>query len=204
MTALVAACPDMARAFDVVGMPPTRERRPGFPTLLRIIVDQQVSVQSGAAIWKRIEDGLEVCTPQAVRAAGEDRLRAMGLSRPKARYARCLAQAVLDGDLDLSALETAANEDVRASLTAITGIGRWTAEIYLMFALGRPDIWPAGDLALAEAVRRLLNLEQRPTPAEMDEIGDRWRPHRTAASVFLWHCYKQLPKPSTSPDQPSV
>ncbi|NQV98785.1 MAG: DNA-3-methyladenine glycosylase 2 family protein [Rhodospirillales bacterium] len=193
MAVLVAACPHIASAYAVVGMPPARDREDGFATLLRIIIDQQVSVQSGAAIWQRLATGLGDCSPQAVLEAGEDRLRSFGLSRPKADYAACLAQAINEGRLDLAALRQADNEAVHAQLTAIKGIGRWTADIYLMFALGRPDIWPAGDLALAEAARRILSLNGRPTPDQLDVIGERWRPERTTAAVFLWHCYKKLP-----------
>lgn len=193
MKALIALCPDVARAHKIIGSPPARYRESGFATLLRIIIDQQVSVQSGAAIWRRVEEGLEDCTPDHVIKIGDEKLRTFGLSRPKARYAMCLAEAIVNGDLDLDGLEAADNNSVREQLTAITGIGRWTAEIYLMFALNRPDVWPAGDLALAEAAKRLLKLDQRPTPDALDEIGERWRPERTAAAVFLWHCYKKLP-----------
>ncbi len=193
MGVLISSCPDIRRAHQQIGTPPARDRDPGFPTLLRIIIDQQVSVQSGAAIWCRLQSGLGGCTADAVVAAGDETLRTCGLSRPKARYAVGLAQAVIDGSLNLENLQRAENDDVRLQLTAIKGIGRWTAEIYLMFALKRPDIWPAGDLALAEAAKRLLKLTDRPTPDAMDEIGLRWRPERTAAAVFLWHCYKKLP-----------
>ena len=190
---LVAACPDIARAHKLIGTPPARDRDGGFGSLLRIIIDQQVSVQAGAAIWKRVDAGLIDCTPENVMKAGEDALRSFGLSRPKAHYVTCLAEAILSGALDLRELEKADNDVVRAQLTAVKGIGRWTAEIYLMFALGRADVWPAGDLALAEATKRLLNLENRPTPDELDVIAERWQPERTAAAVFLWHCYKKLP-----------
>lgn len=193
MAVLVGQCPDIARAHKLIGTPPARDRDAGFATLLRIIIDQQVSVQSGAAIWKRLEVGLVDCTAPAVLDAGDDKLKAFGLSRPKARYAIGLAEAIRDGTLNLDALKDLPNDDVKAQLTAVKGIGRWTAEVYMMFALGRPDIWPAGDLALAEAAKRLLNLDTRPTPDQLDEIGERWKPERTAAAVFLWHCYKKLP-----------
>ena len=190
--ALVAICPDIALAHKQIGTPLTRDRDGGFATLIRIIIDQQVSVQSGAAIWKRVEAGLIECTPENALKAGEEALRSFGLSRPKAHYVTCLSEAILNGSLDLVALEKDENDVVRAQLMAVKGIGRWTAEIYLMFALGRPDIWPAGDLALAEATKQLLNLENRPTPGELDVIAERWKPERTAAAVFLWHCYKKL------------
>lgn len=193
MDVLIGVCPDIKRAHKLIGMPPTREREPGFATLLRIIVDQQVSVQSGAAIWRRLEEGLDACTPETVLNAGDEHLRTLGLSRPKAKYAICLAETILDGTLDLESLANAEHDVVFEQLTAVKGIGRWTAEVYLMFALDRPDVWPAGDLALAEAAKRLLNLSQRPTIDELDQIGERWRPERTTAAVFLWHCYKKLP-----------
>jgi len=193
MDVLISACPDIRRAHKLIGTPPARNRDPGFATLLRIIVDQQVSVQSGAAIWRRLEEGLGTCTPQAVLNAGDDHLRTLGLSRPKAKYATCLAEGIISGTLDLDSLTAAGHDEVFRQLTAIKGIGRWTAEVYLMFALDRPDVWPAGDLALAEAAKRLLNLPERPTIDGLDRIGERWRPERTTAAVFLWHCYKKLP-----------
>ena len=191
--ALVAICPDIAHAHKLIGTPLSRDRDGGFATLIRIIIDQQISVQSGAAIWKRVEAGLIECTPENALKAGEEALRSFGLSRPKAHYVTCLSEAILNGSLDLVALEKAENDVVRSQLMAVKGIGRWTAEIYLMFVLGRPDIWPAGDLALAEATKQLMNLENRPTPDELDVIAGRWKPERTAAAVFLWHCYKKLP-----------
>ena len=142
--ALVARCPHMARAYAATGRPPSRKRQPGFATLIRIIIDQQVSVQSGAAIWRKLEGGLGVVTPESVLAAGEAGLRQLGVSRPKARYACCLATAVSSGDLELEALGRRRNDaSIHETLTAIKGIGDWTAEIYLMFALGRPDVFPA-------------------------------------------------------------
>ncbi len=193
MDVLISTCPDIRRAHKLIGLPAARDRKPGFATLLRIIIDQQVSVQSGAAIWKRLEAGLGTCTPDSVLAAGDGPLSDYGLSRPKTRYALGLAQAIKQGELDLDGLATADKDVVFDQLTAIKGIGRWTAEIYLMFALNHSDIWPSGDLALAEAVRRLLGLPDRPTPQQLDVIAERWRPERTTAAVFLWHCYKKLP-----------
>lgn len=193
MAVLIKACPDFARAHEVIGTPQARDRSSGFASLLRIIVDQQVSVQAGAAIWRRVEEGVGDCTPENVLKFSDEKLRTFGLSRPKAKYAICLAEAITSGSLDLQALENAESDEVRKQLTAIKGIGRWTAEIYLMFALGRADVWPAGDLALAEAAKRLLKLDARPTPDQLDEIGERWRPERTTAAVFLWHYYKRMP-----------
>ncbi len=189
---LIAMCPHMARIHALHGAPPPRNRDPGFDVLLRIIVDQQVSTHSGAAIWRRLESGLGDVTPQSVLTAGEDGLRACGFSGGKARYGYGLAYAIDCGTLDLDKLSRMSDDYAQAELVKIKGIGRWTAEIYLMFALGRADMWPAGDLALAAAAGDLLGLEKRPTPAEMDEIGERWRPYRTTASIMLWHYYHHL------------
>ena len=191
--ALVAICPNIARAHKLIGTPPARDRVGGFESLLRIIIDQQISVQAGAAIWKRVEVGLIECNPEKVVKVGEETLRSYGLSGPKAHCAWLLALSILNGTLDLKGLETCDNNAVRGQLMAIKGVGRWTAEIYLMFALSRPDVWPSGDLALAESVKRLLKIERRPTPNELEDIAERWRPERTAAAVFLWHFYKKLP-----------
>lgn len=182
----------MARALTFAGAPPPRLRKPGFATLLRIIVDQQVSVQAGAAIWKKLQAGLGTVNVKRVRACDEDTLRGYGLSRGKARYARGLADAIADRSLNLKALAGHDDGDVRAQLIEIKGIGRWTAEIYLMFALGRGDIWPAGDLALAVAAQRLLGLDERPSPVELDQIAEAWRPYRTSAAVLLWHYYRAV------------
>ncbi len=173
-------------------MPQPRGLEPGFATLLRIIVDQQVSTQSGAAIWRRLVESLGQVTPDIILHAGEDGLRQCGFSGAKARYGIALATAVTDGTVELHKLPRMSNERVEVALTQIKGIGRWTAEIYLMFALGRPDIWPAGDLAVAEAAGQLLGLPARPTIPEMDVIGERWRPWRSTAAVMLWHYYRHI------------
>jgi len=183
----------MKLALETCGAPEPRGRAPGYATLVRTIVDQQVSVQAGASIWRRLEEGLGAVTPEAVIEAGDDTIRSYGLSRPKVRYARCLAEALSDGSLDLAGLDKLNDAEVMKALTAVTGIGRWTAEIYLMFALGRDDVWPAGDVALAASAERLMKLDQRPTIGELDIIAERWRPWRTTAAVMLWHYYKRSP-----------
>lgn len=189
---LIATCPHMRRIYDLGGYPPARNREGGFPALLRTIVDQQVSTQSGAAIWRRLEEGITEITPDAVLNAGEDGLRACGFSGQKIRYAGELARAIKVGQLDLAALEHQSDEVVKAALVQIKGIGRWTAEIYLMFSLNRPDIWPAGDLALVVAAQHLLGLPDRPTADEMDALSQQWRPWRTTAALMLWQYYCYL------------
>jgi len=191
--ALMKLDPVLSEARQHIGTPPERHLEPGFATLLRIIVDQQVSVASGRAIWQKLMQTVDGVTPEKIDAASPETLRSAGLSQPKTRYAQCLSTAVLSGDLDLDGLQTLPDQKVMDELTAITGIGRWTAEIYLMFALKRPDIWPVGDLALAEAAKRLLKRDARPDQPEMEKIGARWKPYRTAAAVFLWHYYKKAP-----------
>lgn len=191
--ALISTDRHMAGAVEMLGMPPSRRRRPGFATLVRIIIDQQVSVQSGAAVWRRLEAGVGRVTAKSILAATDADLRAYGFSRAKVRYVRCLAEAVGGRRLSFKALETQDEEAVRKSLMAMPGIGAWTADIYLMFALDRPDVWPIGDVALASSAQNLLGLKNRPNPAELDRIGERWRPWRTSAAVLLWHFYKKLP-----------
>jgi DNA-3-methyladenine glycosylase II len=187
---LGAKCRYMRHALKTAGVPPPRVRAPGFAALVHIIVEQQVSVASGAAIWARLEQGLGgAVTPAAVLAHDAAGLTMFGLSRPKARYIHGLAQAVADGAIDLAAIAQLDDAAAIAALTALKGIGRWTAEIYLMFALGRPDLWPAFDIALAEGAARLLGLPARPDFKTLDEIGKRWAPHRSAAALVLWRYY---------------
>ena len=183
----------MGRLVSQCGRPRSRQKQPGFATLARIIVDQQVSVQAGAAIWGRLEAAVAEVTPAKVKRAGEARLRKAGLSGAKARYVLGIANAILQGDIDLNRLSRHPDDRALAELTALKGIGRWTAEIYLMFALGRTDVWPAGDVALQSAAAHLLGLNERPGIPDMDQIGERWRPYRSVAAVLLWHYYRRMP-----------
>lgn len=189
LKALIDRDSDMARAYQAAGVPASRKRPPEFASLLRIIINQQVSVQAGQAIWRGLENGVKAITPGAIFEVSVENLRGYGLSRAKAVYAKELAGAIKDGSLDLDGLKRLDDDEVLDQLTRIKGIGRWTAEIYMMFALGRPDIWPAGDLALAVAVERLLGLAERPGPKKMEAIAEGWRPWRTSAAVMLWHYY---------------
>lgn len=181
--------PGFAAAIAKLGYPQPRVREPGYETLLRTIVGQQVSVASAAAVWRKLEAELgEGCAPDALLARDFDTLRACGLSRQKQGYARSLAELILSGALDLNALP-ADDEAAIAQLVRIKGIGRWSAEIYLLFAEGRPDIWPAGDLAVQIAVGRMLGLPERPSESMTRLIAEPWRPHRGAAAIMAWHHY---------------
>ncbi|HQS98232.1 MAG: DNA glycosylase [Novosphingobium sp. 17-62-19] len=179
----------LAGAIKRVGYPEPRIRATGYGTLLRTIVGQQVSVAAAASVWNKLEALLgEDMPPHDLLAADFDSLRACGLSRQKQGYARSLCELVVSGELDLEALPKD-DEDAIAELVKIKGIGRWSAEIYLLFAEGRPDIWPAGDLAVQVGLGKLLGLEERPSEKETRELAESWRPHRGAAAIFTWHCY---------------
>lgn len=189
LDALAAIEPGFATALAVTGYPDARIREPGYATLLRTIVGQQVSVAAAASVWNKLEALLgKECPPEQLLAQDFDALRGCGLSRQKQGYARSLAELVLSGALPLDALPSD-DEEAIAYLTQVKGIGRWSAEIYLLFAEGRPDIWPAGDLAVQEGVGRLLKLDARPSEKEIRVIAERWRPHRGAAAIFTWHIY---------------
>lgn len=181
--------PALASAISRVGYPEPRIRATGYGTLLRTIVGQQVSVAAAASVWNKLEALLgEDMPPQDLLAADFDSLRACGLSRQKQGYARSLCELVVSGELDLDALP-GDDEAAIAELVKIKGIGRWSAEIYLLFAEGRPDIWPAGDLAVQVGLGKLLGLEERPSEKETRALAENWRPHRGAAAIFTWHCY---------------
>lgn len=190
MEALAAADPDIAEAYADCGLPPVRASAPGFAGLMRMIAGQQVSVQSAAAIIQRLEARVDPLTPERFLEAGDDDLKAVGLSRPKMRYGRLLAEAIAGGALDIDGLDGLQDDDAIAALTSVKGIGPWTAEIYLLFALGRPDIWPVGDLALCIAAQHLKKLDTRPGAKAMTTLGEAWRPHRSTAARFLWHLYR--------------
>lgn len=189
LDALAAIEPGFARALDAVGYPEPRLRPPGYTTLLRTIVGQQVSVHAANAVWTRLEAQLGPgCPAEALAATAFDALRACGLSRQKQGYARSLAELVMTGALRFDDLP-ADDEAAIALLTQVKGIGRWSAEIYLLFAEGRPDIWPAGDLAVQEDVGRILALPARPSERDCRALAEPWRPYRGAAAIFAWHHY---------------
>ena len=186
---LAALDPDLAGIAARHGLPPLWAREPGFETLVRIILEQQVSLASADAAHQRLVAAAGSVEPAAIAATGEAALRDAGLTRQKARYLVALARDVLDGRLDLGAVAAADDDEARARLTRAIGIGRWTADIYLLMALGRPDIWPSGDLALAGAMRRAKGLDRLPTSAQQDVIAKAWRPWRAVAARLLWHAY---------------
>ncbi len=189
LDAIAAREPAIARALERAGYPEPRIRDPGYATLIRTIVGQQVSVAAAASMWNKFSAFLgDDLPPEKVLAADFDELRACGLSRQKQGYIRSLCELVVSGELDLSALPEE-DEAAIAQLVRIKGIGRWSAEIYLLFAEGRPDIWPAGDLAVQVGLQKLLGLAERPSEKRTRELADAWRPHRGAAAIFTWHCY---------------
>lgn len=189
MDHVAAQAPALERALARVGYPEPRIRDRGWRTLLRTIVGQQVSVAAAASVWSRLEALLgQGMAPAAVLAASFDDLRACGLSRQKQGYARSLCELVEEGAIDFEALP-GDDEAAIALLTRIKGIGRWSAEIYLLFAEGRPDIWPAGDLAVQVGLAKLLDLPERPDERTTRSLADDWRPHRGSVAIFTWHCY---------------
>ncbi|MCH2066563.1 MAG: DNA-3-methyladenine glycosylase 2 family protein [Shimia sp.] len=174
-----------ARALELTGPLPLRLRPDGFDQLLSAIVSQQVSVASAAAIWKRMQDA-GLVSPEAIMAASEDDLRGAGLSRQKMRYARSLAEE----GIDFEALRFAPNDEIFKTLTKVSGIGIWTAEIYAMFSLGRADVFAPGDLALQESARMLFDLEERPKERALRQMAEDWSPWRSVAARLLWAYYR--------------
>jgi DNA-3-methyladenine glycosylase II len=181
--------PDLACVVEQWGLPPMWAREPGFPTLVHIILEQQVSLASARAAFERLLAVVSPLTPEGFLTLDDATLRAVGFSRQKAGYGRHLAQAIVEGRLDLAALEGMEDAAVRAELCALKGVGPWSADIYLLMALRRPDVWPVGDIALASAAQDVKRLAARPTPDELGAIGAAWRPWRAVAARLLWHHY---------------
>jgi DNA-3-methyladenine glycosylase II len=192
----------LAGVLAAFGPPPLWDREPGFATLLYIILEQQVSLASARAAFQRLSAAIQPVSPENFLTLDDVTLKVIGFSRQKTAYGRILARALLDGELDLPALHTLEDDAVRNALTRIKGIGRWSADIYLMEVLLRPDVWPAGDLALAIAVQRVLQLESVPDRAQLEAIGEGYRPWRAVAARMFWHYYlssaprKPSPKPA--------
>jgi DNA-3-methyladenine glycosylase II len=191
VTDLAAHDPDLAGIVARHGPPPLWGRKPGFATLVHIILEQQVSLRSAAAALARLEAATGTITPAAIVATGAPALLEAGLTRQKTRYLVGLSEDVLSGRLDLAALETLDDAPAGDRLMRVVGIGRWTADIYLLMALRRPDIWPTGDLALAAALRHAKRLPTTPSADLQRAVAEAWRPWRAVAARILWHAYLQ-------------
>lgn len=189
-----SADPQVAAGLALVGYPEPRLSEHGFGTLLNIIISQQISRDAAGAIRARVEALYPDGSAAAFQRLSDDDLRGAGLSRPKVAYARGLADAVASGRLDLAQVADMPDADAVAAITALKGFGRWSAEIYCMFALRRPDMFPGEDIALQEAMRRLKGLDGRPTAKQARLLAEAWSPWRTAMSVFLWHYYRGAPQ----------
>ena len=187
---LVARDPHLQIVIDGYGVPPVWRREPGFATLVLLILEQQVSLASAKACFDRLATRLGGgVSPDGIMSLDDVALREVGFSRQKTRYARVLSESVLEGALDLDALAAHDDDDARSRLTALPGIGPWTADVYLLACLGRQDVWPVGDVALQAAAQRVKQLEARPTAVELDALGEAWRPYRSVAAQLLWHLY---------------
>jgi len=188
---IAEADPQLGASVERYGPPPLWSREPSYATLVHLILEQQVSLASAQAAFDRLGAALDGSVePEGLLGLSDTELRAIGFSRQKTGYARTLANAVLEG-FDLPALAAMPDDEVRRALIAMPGIGPWTADIYLTMCLLRPDVWPHGDLALATSARDLLELEARPTFAELGAIAERWHPYRAVAARILWHDYLQ-------------
>ena len=181
--------PVLGAVVDHYGLPPMWARDPGFPTLVHLILEQQVSLASALAAFERLRAAADPLTPETFLALDDAQLLAIGFSRQKARYGRALATAVRDGSLDLDGLAGLDDDGVDRALTAVPGIGPWTATVYRLMVLLRPDAWPVHDIALAHAIREVRGLDARPSPDEMHALAAGWRPWRAVAARILWHHY---------------
>lgn len=187
ISALIAIEPKFAAIYEQVGLPDLRHNAGGFEQLMRAMVGQQLSVAAAASIWKRLVDAA-LTTPYKIGEATDEALKAQGLSKQKTRYIRSL----VDHNIDFATLENMPNEEVINTLTAVTGIGRWTAEMYLLFSLKRADVLAVDDLAIKVAAMELLGLAERPTPKQLNNLTQHWSPYRSAASLLLWSYYGLL------------
>lgn len=199
VTALVNSCAHLARVHALSGDPPLRRRPAGFQGLARVIVSQQLSVASAGAIWGRLEACVSPFTASGFLAVSEQDLRRAGLSKTKVATLRGLAEAIDNGSLDLDALATESEATIHERLTALKGIGPWTADIYILFCLARADAWSPGDLALQLAIKDALELEARPDQALMTELAEAWRPWRAVAARMLWAYYAARRRTSAAP-----
>lgn len=181
--------PDLKEVIDRYGPPPLWGREPGFPSLVMIILEQQVSLASARSTFNKLIEKVGELNPSTLLSLSDVELREVGFSRQKTRYCRVLAQSILDGETDLDGLELLSDEEVRKRLVSLTGIGDWTAGIYLLMVLRRPDIWPRGDLALNKAMKEVKKLELVPDNDQADKIAENWSPWRSVAARILWHHY---------------
>ena len=186
---LAARDRDLGNVLSRLGPPPMWDRKPEFPTLVHIILEQQVSLASAKACFDKLLAAVGALTPESLLTLDDRTLKGIGFSRQKTVYARILAEAVQTGSLDLDGLSDLPDDEARERLMRLKGIGRWTADIYLLMALGRPDVWPVGDLALVVAAQRIKGLDSRPSPEEFRDLGEPWRPWRSVAARLLWHHY---------------
>ena len=186
---LAARDPDLARIFKVYGEPPLWRRPTGFPTMVKIILEQQVSLSSAASMFARLKTAIDPFSPERFLEVGEPYLRRLGVTRQKSGFLIHLSASVVNGNLKLRRLSRMSDENARLVLTSLKGIGSWSADVYLLMAMRRADIWPAGDLALAAAVQQLKGLAQRPGPDELELLAEVWRPHRAVAARMLWQFY---------------
>ena len=180
---------DLAAVIEKYGNPPLWVREPGFPTLIYIILEQQVSLASARAAYQRLQATVRPLTPAGFLRLSDVELKQIGFSRQKTLYTRLLADSLACGRFDLGDLHDLHDEAARKTLMALKGIGNWTADIYLLSALRRPDIWPIGDLALATAVQEVKRLRKRPSPEKLDKMSKPWRPWRAVAARLFWHAY---------------
>lgn len=189
LTVLAERDKDIAGVLTTLGSPPIWKREAGFPTLIRIILEQQVSVSAAKAVFDRLSKAVVPLTPANFLIVDDRQLKVFGFSRQKTQYGRALANAIINGQLDLAELAKKEETIIRTELKRIKGIGDWTVDIYLLMALQRPNVFPKGDLALAIAVQKLKGLAARPTPAELEALAEAWKPWRAVAARVLWHYY---------------
>jgi DNA-3-methyladenine glycosylase II len=189
---------DLGMILRTYGVPPLWPRDPGFATLVHLVLEQQVSLASARAAFERLRAALPALDPAGFLEFSDARLRVIGFSRQKALYCRELARAMLDGRLDVPALEQLDDRSVLETLTALKGIGSWTANLYLLMALRRPDAFPASDLALLIAAHRIKKMRRRPTPERLERIAESWRPYRSVAARLLWHYYLSQRRPPSA------
>ena len=189
ISALTSLDTDLAVAVSKWGRPPFWTHTPGFMGIVLAILSQQVSLESAQATFTKLEHAIGSINPKEILSLDDGKLRAIGFSRQKASYVRGLAYEIMIGELDLEYFESMDNDQARKGLIAVRGIGPWTADTYLLFALRRSDAWPSGDLALAKAIQELKGLATIPSTEEVDRIADHWRPWRAVAARILWHHY---------------